>query len=80
MWVLLPARQLLTGIEKSSFFVVLDQILQTSCAEQEIDLPLIVLKDEEEERQRQPPGCGRHHQGVAGQGNISDLNQLTNID
>ena len=26
-----------------------------------------------------PPGCGTHHQGVAGQGNISDLNQITCI-
>ena len=26
------------------------------------------------------PGCGRHRQGVAGQGNISDLNQITDID
>ena len=44
MWVQFPARQLLTGVEKSSFFVVLEQILQMSCARQEIDLPLIVLK------------------------------------
>ena len=27
-----------------------------------------------------PPSCRRHHQGVAGQGNISDLNQITDID
>ena len=27
-----------------------------------------------------PPGCGRHHQGVAGQGNISGLNQITYTD
>ena len=44
MWVLFPARQFSTGFEKSSFFGVLEQILQKSCALQEIDLPLIVLK------------------------------------
>ena len=27
-----------------------------------------------------PPSCGRHHQGIAGWGNISDLNQITDID
>ena len=27
-----------------------------------------------------PSGCGRHQQGVAGQGNISDLNPITDID
>ena len=27
-----------------------------------------------------PPSCRRHHQGVAGQDNISDLNQITDID
>ena len=41
VWVLFPAWQFSTGIEKSSFFVVPEQ---ASCARQEIDLPLIVLK------------------------------------
>ena len=41
MWVLFPARQFSTGIEKSSFFLVLEQ---ESFAQHEIDLPLISLK------------------------------------
>ena len=44
VWVLFPARQISTGIEKSSFFRVLEQILEVSCALQEINLRLIVLK------------------------------------
>ena len=59
---------------------------QASCARQEIDLLLICVKRSfllwmRRSRGRDRPQiCGRYHEGLAGQGNISGLNQITYID
>ena len=86
MWVLLPARQVLTGIEKSSFFVVLETDSSDELCSAGNRFAADCFKRSSllwmrRSRWRgRPPSCRRHHQGVAGQGNISDLNQITDID
>ena len=74
---------ILNRLWKVVFLVVFEQ---ASCARQEIDLLLICVKRSfllwmRRSRGRDRPQiCGRYHEGLAGQGNISGLNQITYID